>query len=259
MTYREVSENIFSFIREIGFKPVNIKYEDGYFLFDMGEDSVVHFDIKGLRNWKFAMWIMESEKNKNNFNIRFFCRHKLDLDKFKPSRSFFLEEMELSQDELESSDIHDTLKYSCDIDRMLKTIKKHPFVSFYMDWNSSYYSDESYILYYFKCKVNNIKRKTKEWVKDMFPKIIFGFKAWFIKKYKVVDYVVLKDMNTEDFKISPRYNFHIHFKKISENEDIQNEYECKVLDRWIPKTHYNNVYYYCTRDDIKGRYTYRFK
>ena len=49
MTRREISEKVLTYIKENGFVPYDIQYGDGYFIFDMGEDGVVHFKIKGLR------------------------------------------------------------------------------------------------------------------------------------------------------------------------------------------------------------------
>ena len=47
MTRREATEKVFDYIRKNKFKPINIQYGNGYFIFDKGEDGVVHFNIKG--------------------------------------------------------------------------------------------------------------------------------------------------------------------------------------------------------------------
>ena len=61
MTRREAAEKVFSYIRKNNFEPINIQYGNGYFIFDKGEDGVVHFNIKGLHGWKFAMRINTNE------------------------------------------------------------------------------------------------------------------------------------------------------------------------------------------------------
>ena len=43
MTRREATEKVFTYIRNNNFEPTNIQYGDGYFIFDMGKDGVVHF------------------------------------------------------------------------------------------------------------------------------------------------------------------------------------------------------------------------
>lgn len=40
---KKVAEFMFDIIRNMGYKPYDIEYGNGYFLFDMGENSVVHY------------------------------------------------------------------------------------------------------------------------------------------------------------------------------------------------------------------------
>lgn len=253
MTRREAAEKVFNYIKECKFKPKNIEYGDGYFIFEMGDDSVVHFDIKGLHGWKFAMWIETDEEKLKNENgvdypaIQFFCQHKENIDKFKPSRSFFLKE--LSLDDIEN-------EYFYGIEEMLRTIKRHPFVSFAMDLHEGSFYFRSYIFCYIRAKLYNIKSSTKEWCKDAWTKFWHGSKVWFIKRYKVVDSVQLVDKNGDGWKVSPRYDMDIHFKKIFEDEEQQNEAECKVLNRFFKKDDYNNMHLFLTRDGIDGCYGY---
>ena len=55
MTNKEIAELMFSKMRKFGFTPYDIEYGNGYSLFEMGEDSVVHFKIKEVwKNWKFG-------------------------------------------------------------------------------------------------------------------------------------------------------------------------------------------------------------
>lgn len=70
---REIADFMLSKMKELGFKPYDISYGNGYFLFDYGEDSVVHFRLKGLwKHWKFGMWIFseyldETVKEKDKY------------------------------------------------------------------------------------------------------------------------------------------------------------------------------------------------
>ena len=57
MTRREAAEKVFSYIRKNNFEPINIQYGNGYFIFDKGEDGVVHFNIKELHGWKLFFLI----------------------------------------------------------------------------------------------------------------------------------------------------------------------------------------------------------
>ncbi len=259
MTRREAAEKVFQYIRENKFEPINIQYGNGYFIFDMGDDGVVHFNIKGLYGWKFAMWIeTDPEKLKQEDGtkypaIQFFCQHKLNLDKFKPSRSFHLVKLSLADieggEEWEFINIRD----------ILQMIKRHPFVSFAMDAFDEKYYGRSYILCYLNMKMCRVKESVIEWWKDVWIRLWHGSKVWFVKRYTVVDNISLVDNNDKDWKVSPRYDMRIHFKVISANEDEQQRAEIRVLDRWFSKNYYDNMNLELTRDGIDGIYSYRIK
>lgn len=259
MTRREAAEKIFNYIRENKYEPINIQYGNGYFIFDMGDDGVVHFNIKGLHGWKFAMWI-ETDPNKlKNENgekypaIQFFCQHKLNIDKFKPSRSFFLEKFDL-----EDIISDDTWRF-CYIRDILQMIRRHPFVSFTMDACDDRFYNKSYICCYLDMRLYRIKQSIKEWWNDAWVRVWHGSKVWFINKYNVVDSIRLIDKNDKDWKVSPRYDMRIHFKKMFDDEERQEKAEIKILDRWFHKNYYNNMNLDLTRDGIKGRYSYQIK
>ena len=260
MTRREAAEKVFNYIREKKFEPYDIQYGNGYFILDMGEDGVVHFRIKGLHGWKFAMWIetdaekLKNENGKDYPAIQFFCQHDLNIDKFKPSRSFFCEEFDLRDIESDGDWIYYNIRY------MLQQIKRHPFISFTMDYNGSkYFNQRSCILCYLDIKSYRTRQKIKEWFSETFTKVWHGSKVWFINKYKVVDKAELVDKNDDDWKVYPRYDMRIHFKKISDDENIQQKAEIKMLDFWFNKNEYNNMHLDLTRDGVKGIYCYSMR
>ena len=261
MIRREVAEKVFNYIRKNKFTPYDIQYGDGYFIFDMGADGVVHFKVKGLHGWKFAMWIetdpeklkREDVKDANGKDypaIQFFCQHELNLDKFKPSRSFFCVKYDLEQIE----DKDDWWFY--EVRDILQMIKRHPLVSFTMDACEDQYYNRSYLRCYLDMRLFRTKQKLKEWASDTFTKCWHGSKVRFISKYKVVDKVEFIDKNTDGWKCSPRYDMNIHFKKISDDEEIQEKAEVKMLDFWFHKNRYNNMHLELTRDGIEGGYVY---
>lgn len=256
MTRREAAEKIFNYIKENKFKPINIKYGNGYFIFDHGEDGVVHFDIKSLRGWKFAMWIeTDAEQLKNSEGedypaVQFFCRHKLDLDKFKPSRSFFI--VKLSLDEIQREEPWGFWE----IQNILQMIKRHPFVAFDMSYGQNYLCNESYIGAYLRVCKHTFTSNIREWINDILVQVWHGSKVWFINKYKVVDIVELIDSNRNGWKSYPRYDMRIHFKKISDDEEVQAKAEIKVLDRFFRKNYYKNMHLMITREGVEGHYFY---
>lgn len=269
MTRREAAETIFKYIRDNKFIPYDIEYGDGYFIFDMGADGVVHFKIKGLHGWKFAMWIetdpdklkkddVKDENGKDYPAIQFFCQHKLNIDKFKPTRSFFCVKYDLKTIERANAEDGSTWELY-EIRDILKMIKRHPFITFTMDACEDQYYNKSYIKCYLDMRLFRTKQKIKEWISDTHVKIWHGFKVWFINKYKVVDKAELIDNNTDGWKSSPRYDMCIHFKKISDDEEIQQKAEIKMLDFWFHKDYYDNMDLILTREGIKGIYGYKIE
>lgn len=69
----------------------DIEYLDGYFIFGYGTNTVIHFHIKEIPGWKFAIWWDEPEDksstDEDQLSCSFFCQYESNIDKFKPSRS----------------------------------------------------------------------------------------------------------------------------------------------------------------------------
>lgn len=78
---------------ELSHRPgIKIDWEErgnGYFIFDMGDNSVIHFGIKELPTWRFGVWFSyEHNKNeRNHIKFHWFTQQNPFIDKFKPSRS----------------------------------------------------------------------------------------------------------------------------------------------------------------------------
>jgi hypothetical protein len=81
----KIKEILFKELEDNGFHVTNVEVGNGYFLFDLGQNSVVHFNIKEIPYWKFGFWIQKDDEKKE-YTIEFFGE-KIDwIDKFKPSR-----------------------------------------------------------------------------------------------------------------------------------------------------------------------------
>ena len=62
-TNKEIKEAIFKELQEVrGMEVINPSVGNGYYLFDLGEESVVHFHIKGCKRWLWGMWITHNDK-----------------------------------------------------------------------------------------------------------------------------------------------------------------------------------------------------
>lgn len=82
----KIKEACFQCLKENGFTVTDVEIGNGYFIFDLGQNSVVHFKIKEIPYWKFGLWIIK-DTEKNEYTVQFFG-DKIDwIDKFKPSRS----------------------------------------------------------------------------------------------------------------------------------------------------------------------------
>lgn len=123
---RWTNDCVFKRLEEKGFHPTDVEFGNGYFIFDYGEDKVVHFHIKELKGWKFGIWW--NIKGKMKFDI--FTQYERDIDKFKPSASTFAEKD--CEIKIRSKS---EMKYY-DLDRfidMCSFIKKHPFRAWKVD------------------------------------------------------------------------------------------------------------------------------
>lgn len=121
------AQTIFKALSDKGWQIYDIKYLDGYFIFDHGEDSVVHFRIKGCKGWKFAIWWYEDEEQNNALVFDFFGQYEEYTDKFKPSASTFV----IERCWYESADGSDNM-IDYDVIRiceLLEFIHKHPYVA----------------------------------------------------------------------------------------------------------------------------------
>lgn len=83
----QIKNCVFNILKDAGFTITNVEELDGYYIFDFGEKSVYHFDIKEIKNWKFGLWIVDT-KDDSGFDIYRIALFgdKVDwIDKFKPS------------------------------------------------------------------------------------------------------------------------------------------------------------------------------
>ena len=99
---------------QITFTPEDVQFLDGYFIFAMGTNSVLHFHVKECPGWKFGIWFgtvetedstEECKKYKlDEITADFFTQYEDCIDKFKPSAStistyeghFVLEDLNLN-------------------------------------------------------------------------------------------------------------------------------------------------------------------
>ena len=146
--YEIMRGEILDYIKKIGFTPINIQYGNGYFIFDMGENSVVNFWIKELKGWKFGIWFYspkdDNGEDKPNY-CQFFAQRELFIDKFKPAASNYCEEIKAYGKDNKFFDNFALI----DIKRMLYEMKYHPFIAFYKDVSYSNYIDRKNLIWFY--------------------------------------------------------------------------------------------------------------
>lgn len=264
---REIAEFIFSKMKEFGFEPYDIVYGNGYFIFDRGEDSVMHFRVKGVwKHWKFGMWVNSelldaSDEDKKKYKlISIFAQYDTQIDKFKPSRSELLVEFDATE---WSETENDHGLYLGDLERMLYMMRYHPFLCYHGICGDSagYTSRRSFILGFIKYESWKYKRQFVKAIQTAWWLPYTKAKIFFAKRNKCVKSIELYDFEKENpgWRTSYLYEVRIVFAK-----DSTNEKEVKWLDRWFRKEKYGKYDSFdhvitvdsFERDGLDGRYTY---
>lgn len=112
----------------------NVKYLDGYFIFGMGDNSVVHFNLKETPGWKYGIWWNIPKKYYDKKSKKyilpdyiegtFFAQYEQNIDKFKPSASSICEEFTI----VPNDKFHSNCLYS--ISEQINYIIKEPYLAF---------------------------------------------------------------------------------------------------------------------------------
>ena len=144
--FRKYTQTLLTELEKRKFHSFDVKYGNGYFVFEYGEDSVVHFRLKECKGWLFGIWWRTSTDERYEVEFDFFAQYEDLIDKFKPSRSYFVAEDVKLEDR---KDLKDNI-YSGGVYSIAEFIKKHPSVSFHFDtigyktevWNEGGYPNQ---------------------------------------------------------------------------------------------------------------------
>ena len=255
ITRLDIKNKIFNEMKKMRFKPCKIVKQDGYFVWGMEEDSVTIFKIKGLRGWKFGMWITEQEKNDNeNINdneksmkVEIFAQHKHNIDKFKPSASVLC--FDFTVDDIENFKPY----VKRQIKEMIKQMKKHPFISFYWDRHGYMrFITENCFVFYIKSLLEEYKEKfnIKKFYNDWFHISIIKLKLLICKNNKIIKQIKITDRNKDGWNFSTRWVVEVLFK-----ENIDEDYEDKYLHKWFKNRRgIDNIQFNIHNESEKGEY-----
>lgn len=222
---RKIANSIFNELRKEGLTPVNVQFSNGYFIFEKGEDAVVHFKIKGVNKWKFGMWI---DINNTDKAVQVFAQHIDYIDKFKPSCSTFCEVV--SRKTLLGITKKKSNSYwaYCCIIKMIKHIKNNPRLAFVQEDTYSKYVPEPLMELYLKERkeyyLDRLYENKEHLVKDILPyrQNQLAIKILLAKKLPVVKSVTLIDRNASGmWRMSPRYEVRVVFNRVNNNNKIQ--------------------------------------
>ena len=260
---------MFSIMHKLGYKPYDISYGNGYFLFDMGEDSVVHFRLRGVwKSWKFGMWInseplddtidISEEERYKNAVVQLFCQNDDWIDKFKPSRS----DLCVGLDREEYNDIikpSDNKKYFYQIDDMLGMIKKHPILCYdNFCGRHAGYANYSFLWSFIKTRTTEYWRIVKEKVVCTFWLNYTKAKLQLAKHDKIIESVRIYDFEKEndgwltDYKYRPLPTF---------IDGVTKEQVVEWYDKWFHRDQYGKFNYFDYAIDIEPSFyndMYRF-
>ena len=184
---------------------LNSHWEQGYFIFDMGQDSVFITDSTSNKDWRFGFWFDQIKQEDEDFyRVRAFAQPILTLDKFKPTASDFSTELLIPMNHLtkvcgiEVDYSKDAIPEKLDevmydyidfghIYQMIKYIVDNPTDALYYDWfcHKKYY---------------RLPNKLKTWWK------VFKFKYSENKRKKIKDKLTAKCYKFIETKLKPLFS-----------------------------------------------------
>ena len=248
--YEIMRGEIFDYIKKIGFTPINAQYNNGYFIFYMGENSVVNFWIKELKGWKFGIWFYspkdDNGEDKPNY-CQFFAQRELFIDKFKPADSNYCEKIEAYGKDNKFFDNFALI----DIKSMLYEMKYHPFISFYKEVAYSNYIDRKNLIWFYikenwDAKFYDIKKKAVRWKDCIITRVYLTHVKKVLEKKTNVETVKVIDGEDENWYTYPRYDINVYFNKDSnelEEAEIQEKYfNNKFFNKVVSKECYFNFF-----------------
>ena len=249
---RKIANSIFAEMKRNNLIPIDVQFLNGYFCFDMGEDSVVHFHIKGIKKWKFGMWICTDLEDDA---VQFFAQHEDTIDKFKPSASVFTETVSKNSLKHIVANKSNTEYVYWNIVKLCNHIKNNPKIAVVQEFNySPKYIDTPFLRTYISTMFTHYKYridKNKRYVEENYIEPIFNNIGAKIAKKKysyIIEDIVIKDNCDECWKVSPHWDVNILFKRLHKDDEEQGNamYEF-VKSTWFYKLFadkYSCIHYY---------------
>ena len=93
----ELTRQLFEHLKSQNYTIATEDYGDGYFIFDYGPNTVIHFRLKETPGWLYGVWWSFKVNKEGIVSIvgEFFAQYEEEIDKFKPSASYYAYDMEV--------------------------------------------------------------------------------------------------------------------------------------------------------------------
>lgn len=89
--FLKLTNQLFEHLKSQNYTITTEQYGDGYFIFDYGPNTVVHFRLKETPGWLYGVWWSFKVNKEGIISIvgEFFAQYEEEIDKFKPSASYY--------------------------------------------------------------------------------------------------------------------------------------------------------------------------
>ena len=228
---RKIANSVFNVLRKEGLIPVDVQFSNGYFVFEYGEDSVVHFHIEGVKNWKFGMWIDTSIDNA----VQVFAQNEMWIDKFKPSRSIFSENISKKALKRVAQNKGDAKYNYIMVVEMIRHIKNNPHIATIQDYYCGMYIREPLAKMLLDCKISRLKDISYDAKRYVTHELIeckrnaLALKILKIKNPEIIKDAYIHDCNSEGIFCSPRYEVRIVFNRLAKSDERQGYYMSEAI------------------------------
>lgn len=260
----ELRQLVFDKIEALGYKIKNVTHPDGYFICDMGKDSVTHFRLKGhfmSKHWLFGLWVEEDyldpkyvEKCDTEYQMRkedmhviqLFAQYDTCIDKFKPSRSALclqwdMNDIENYLNETDKNYLGESYTFN-KIKSMLGFMCKHPLLA-YDEFCGEYagYKNGSFLWDFIKYEYLHKWRVFKKYFNVAIWAPYTKVKCIISSFSKVINNIEFLNFEKENPGLSTSYLYevNIRFKESATDEQMD-----KWLDFWWHRKKYGKHGYY---------------
>ena len=89
--FLKLTNQLFEHLKSQNYTIATEQYGDGYFIFDYGPNTVIHFRLKETPGWLYGVWWSFKVNKEGIVSIvgEFFAQYEEEIDKFKPSASYY--------------------------------------------------------------------------------------------------------------------------------------------------------------------------